>query len=87
MQKDDRQITFCVWGDNVDSLLPRTEIVVFAAGSGIVAAGRWEHVASVVGDLMLPDDNYYPLRYRVREFPSADQIARIGICEPFSLKP
>lgn len=84
MQKEDVRTTFCVWGHSVDSLLPCTEAIVFATESGIVAAGRWEHVASVVGDLMLPDENYYPLRYRVRDFPTADQIAEIGFCEPFN---
>jgi len=86
-EKDDQQLSLCVWSQNVDSLLPRTQRIAFVSDAGILAAGNWEHVASIVGDLMLPDESYYPLRYRVRNFPSADQIAEIGICEPFNQKP
>ncbi len=70
--------SYCVWGAGVDALLPKTQLVMFAGGDGLVASGEWDHVRSVVGDLMVPDERYYPMRYRVREFPSDQQLAEIG---------
>lgn len=70
--------SFCVWSP-VDSLLPRTQLVMFAGGEGMVASGEWEHVVSIVGHLMVPDENYYPTRFRVTEFPNEEQLAEIGM--------
>ena len=75
---DDNLLSYCVWGDGVDTLLPRTQVVMLAAGEGLVASGYWEHVLSVAGDLVEVDDSYYPTRYRVREFPSAEILDEIG---------
>lgn len=83
-QEDTNQLqSYCVWGRDVDSLLPRTQHIVFADDSGVLASGEWEHVASFVGNLMEEVEDYYPTRYRVREFPSSEQLASIGRNEPF----
>jgi hypothetical protein len=42
-----------------------------------VAAGSFQRVRDVTGDLMQPQGTY-PERYRVLEFPSATQLAAIG---------
>lgn len=80
MQKedDDKLISYSVWGDGVDTLLPRTQMIMLAAQEGLAASGHWEHVLSVVGDLVEADESYYPTRYRVRQFPSAQQLSEIG---------
>jgi hypothetical protein len=78
VEKDGEVITYCVWSAGVDSLLPRTQKVMFVGGLKSVAAGDWDRVQEVVGDLMVPVENLYPIRYRVREFPSPEQLEAIG---------
>ena len=80
-EEDDQVFSYCVWGDGVDSLLPRTQLVMLATKDHETRCGEWEHVASVVGDLMEADDSYYPTRYRVRSFPSQEQLEEIGNLE------
>jgi hypothetical protein len=47
-----------------------------------VSICEWDRVFEVVGHLMELDDDLYPARYRVTEFPSVAQIAEIGTVEP-----
>ena len=70
--------SYSVWGDGVDTILPRTQLIMLASENRETCCGEWEHVASVVGDLMEPDESYYPTRYRVRQFPTPEQLAEIG---------
>jgi hypothetical protein len=42
-----------------------------------VASADWDKVQKVAGDLMEETD-LYPARYRVREFPTDEQLAEIG---------
>ena len=77
-----RVTSYSVWSEGVHALLPQTDAVMFfrptAPDNGkIVAGATWEHVRQIVGDLMEPL-GLYPERYRVREFPSAAQLERIG---------
>ena len=70
--------TYCVWCEGVDSLLPRTDRIMLTLEDGRVASGTWKDVAAVVTDLIVLDETYYPDRYRVREFPSRNQLKSIG---------
>ncbi|MEX1026486.1 MAG: DUF1444 family protein [Candidatus Paceibacterota bacterium] len=79
-------LSFCLWSQGVDSLLPRTQMIVFTNSSNIVASGEWEYVASIVGDRMVADETLYPTRYRVREFPSEEELAAIGNLKLFGGK-
>ncbi len=79
---DDDVVTYCVWGKDVDTLLPETEKVVFYSqtdeGDGQQdALATWDRVREVVGHLMEPTD-HYPPRHRVRDYPDADQLAELG---------
>jgi hypothetical protein len=47
-------------------------------GEQLAASGPWEHVAAIVGDLLEPM-GIYPERYRVRSFPSEEQIVAIRV--------
>jgi hypothetical protein len=73
--------SYCVWSQGVDTLLPCTEEVYFFIpkgdrdGSVVVKAG-WDRVQQVVGQLMEPQGGY-PVRYRVKEFPSEEQLSVI----------
>jgi hypothetical protein len=70
--------SYCVWGCDVDSLLPKTQLIMFASEKDIDASGEWNKVARIVGDLLQPDETYYPIRYRVTQYPTPEQLAAIG---------
>ena len=74
--------SYCTWSEGVDSLLPETQFITMISGQEVVASGTWEHVAEIAGDLMIADDSYYPIRYRVNQFPTDEQIQEIGFVEP-----
>ena len=68
--------TFCVWSEDVDSLLPKTDLVFFyrrgedyGRTGEAPTIGKWDNVQAAFGDLMEPLD-MYPPRFRVREFPA-----------------
>ena len=74
--------SYSVWSEGIDTLLPKTDLVFFVGPKpgqddpGIVAEGQWDRVCQVVGHLMERTD-FYPERYRVKEFPSQEQLAAI----------
>ena len=71
--------SFCCWREGVDLLLPKTDWIVFYDAEGeIVASNVWEHVMAIVDDSVLADDAFYPTLYRVRQFPTDEQLRRIG---------
>jgi hypothetical protein len=84
-KEDGRVHSYCVWSEDVDSLLPETDQVFFIKqGDGdkpeMVSGADWDKVREVVGDLMEPQETY-PERYLVREFPTAEQLAQLGEAE------
>lgn len=68
--------SYCVWGDGVDALLPRTDLVALARDTQDHLLVPWDQLEAVVGDLLEPTD-YYPARYRVTSFPAPDQWSRL----------
>jgi hypothetical protein len=83
VQKEDgKLVSYSVWGRGVDALLPVTQKVILISkpGEAPVAIGDWDRVREVVSGFMEETD-YYPPRFRVREFPSDDFLAVIGTGE------
>ena len=77
-KQTEQLVSFAVWGDGVDTLLPKTHKVFFVREKdNIPAVGPWEKVEEVVGHLMQRTDQY-PARYQVREFPTDEELAAIG---------
>ncbi len=76
-KKTGRRTTFCMWAKGLDSLLPHTERILLGSEDQEPVMVPWERVVEVAGDLMTPMD-IYPERYRVKEFPSAEQLAAMG---------
>jgi hypothetical protein len=75
------RVSYSVWGEGVDTLLPVTQKVAFLReGEGLVALGEWERVFEIIGDLMEMTEDY-PRRYRVREFPDKALLDAIGLGE------
>lgn len=71
------RINFCLWGEGIASLLPRTEQVVLGAPGHEPIIAAWEKVVEVAGGIMKPQD-MYPERFRVDEFPTPEQLAAMG---------
>jgi hypothetical protein len=76
-----RSISYAVWLKGVDAVLPRAEVIFFmdpALGEEAPPVGiaRWEDVAKAAGDLLVPVEGLYPERYRVKGFPSEEQLAQ-----------
>ena len=72
-------ISYCVWGEDVDSLLPVTDrIVIMKHGNDRPAAiADWHQIAPLVGDLLEPTD-HYPPRFRARRIPDNPTLDAIG---------
>ena len=74
-------VSYCVWSEGVDSLLPVTQKVAFVRDeSGPVALGEWDRLFEIVGHMMELADEC-PRRYRVREFPNQAALNAIGLGE------
>jgi hypothetical protein len=80
MARDDLgTLSFSVWAEQVDTLLPRTEFIIFNARGHDAARPllvSWDKAVDVVGDLMEATD-LAPERFRVRRFPDEAQFARL----------
>lgn len=82
IRREGQVMSYCVWSEGVDTLLPRTDEVFFfrptSEGDGeLVGQCRWDRVKEVVGDRMEPC-GLYPERYRVRSFPTPEQLAAMS---------
>lgn len=79
ISKDQRHQSYCVWGEGVPSCLPKTDLVAFMAADqeGVQAFGTWEQVVQHCGELM-DELEFYPPRYRVTHYPSAEQLEQLG---------
>jgi hypothetical protein len=84
--QDDRTgepLSFTVWPEGLEILLPRADQVVFfqpdATGESgrVVARLAWAQVERALGDLLEPLDSYPP-RYLVRDFPAAERLEEIA---------
>jgi hypothetical protein len=77
---DGEVVSYCVWGEGVDSLLPVSQKVAFMqeGRDGPVALAGWSRVLEVVGYPMETTE-HYPARYRVREYPDKAALDAIGL--------
>ncbi len=76
---DGEVVSYCVWGEGVDGLLPVTHKVAFMkyGQESPIALGPWNRVMEIAGDLMEPTE-HYPARFRVRRHPDDAALAAIG---------
>lgn len=70
-----------VWVRDIDTLLPRVDMVIFmdsklGPDAPPVAVVRWDVVERDVGKLLAREEGLYPVRYRLKGFPSDAQLAR-----------
>jgi hypothetical protein len=78
-RKDGFAYSACVWTSGIDSSLPRSENIAFMSDveNPDYFVVPWEAAASVVGNLLELEPDLAPVRYRAREFPSEEQLARL----------
>ncbi len=84
-QDDGRTISYGVWTESVDTLLPEVELVALASGGGDGAAAEtklvaWAELRAQVAELGLSEEGY-PARYRLRTFPDKALIDRLATAE------
>ena len=72
-----RLLSYAVWTEHVESLLPQTDMVVFGGMEGEPTMVPWSRAWKEVGRLLEPLD-IYPPRYCVRAFPSVEQLTAMG---------
>ena len=72
--------SYCVWTKDCDSILPKTDLVMLNP-SGEPYPCKWDDVVKIVGDLLEPVEDLYPIRYRVRSFPTDEQLSNIETFE------
>ncbi len=77
LQKKDSEeiLSYAVWGEGVDTLLPEADRVVFMKAPDINEGFvPWSRVREVMGSEMEEVPDLYPKRFRVREYPSPEQV-------------
>jgi len=74
--KDGDRYSACVWSNGVDTLLPKTDRILFMEDQNAKRYHlvKWDAAVGVVGDLMEEYLHFLPTRYRVRQFPNEKQI-------------
>ena len=78
-RKDGFAYSACVWTSGIDSSLPRSENIAFMADveNPDYFVVPWETAAAVVGNLLELEPDLAPARYRARQFPSEEQLAKL----------
>ena len=79
-------VSYCTWTNGADSLLPRTDFVIFMDGDEknmhIAASAPWARVEKVVGARLKPQ-GLTPERFRAATFPSDEEIRALGFAAEF----
>jgi hypothetical protein len=75
--------SYCGWIEGIESLLPKADLVYFfRPGSNgdpaIVATAAWDAVEMELDRLLEPLE-IYPPRYRVRSFPTPEELRQFDL--------
>lgn len=78
-REDESVFSACVWPRDVDSLLPRAEIIALVLDEGSTESVMvlWDAAVPVIGHLLEQVPGLTPSRFRAREFPTDREIARL----------
>jgi hypothetical protein len=72
--------SYCVWTEGVDSLLPKTDYLIFNRGAGGLHPERlaipWPMLEQLCGQY-LEMTSETPIRFRARQFPTQDEWAAV----------
>jgi hypothetical protein len=78
-ESDGSVVSYCTWGENVDSLLPRTDLVGFVGGDFEAGDGwhflvPWEVVAREAAACWREEPGVEPVRMRTLSWPGAELL-------------
>ncbi len=77
-----RQFSVVTWTRGMDTSLPRVERIAFVTpkqdGDADVVFVQWDTAVAVVADLMEQEPDFYPPRFRARDFPSEAQLRQLA---------
>ncbi|MEL6896019.1 MAG: hypothetical protein AAFP90_07950, partial [Planctomycetota bacterium] len=76
-------VSYSVWSQSIETLLPETDQIALANLEGDTLLVPWKIVQEEVGELMQRVEGLYPPRYRVTEFPNAQQRKRLAIFDEY----
>ena len=81
----ERVLSYSVWSDGVDTLLPHTDLLAFASldrpDDTVVVA--WTDAVRIAGHHMQAVDDLFPRRMRVTVFPTEDEQAQLRAVKVF----
>jgi hypothetical protein len=73
--------SYASWGENIDSLLPKTDLVVMGAddsqGDKWLALVRWQDIQQIAPGCLAADPACDPVRYRTVRWPDPGAIAQL----------
>lgn len=79
--KDGLEHSYASWGENIDSLLPKTDLVAMGSddsqGDKWLALVRWEDVDRIAPGCLVPDPTCDPVRYRTVRWPDPAAITQL----------
>ena len=71
-------VSYAVWGEGIDTLLPKThKLVLMGEDQQIRTVAGWDRIQEVLGYLF-EGTELFPQRYRVMGFPTNEELARLG---------
>lgn len=76
-ESDGAEQSYCSWAEDVESLLPKTDLIAFIDQSSEIRLYDWDQVEATCGNLLALEPGLYPPRYRVSQFPSEEQFAAL----------
>jgi hypothetical protein len=84
-QADGSTVSYGVWTESVDTLLPEVDLVALSTNGDDGADGEtklvsWAELRAQVAELRLSEAGY-PARYRLKTFPSKELIGRLASAE------
>lgn len=77
-----RQFSLATWTRDVDTSLPKADRIAFVVpkdeGDADMVVADWDKAVAVVAELMQQEPDFYPPRFRVRDFPSEAQLRQLA---------
>ncbi len=77
-----RQFSLATWTRDVDTSLPKADRIAVVVpkdeGDADVVVADWDKAVAVVAELMQQEPDFYPPRFRVRDFPSEAQLRQLA---------
>lgn len=70
--RDSRWRTYCVWSEDIDSLLPRTDAIAIAEdkpGDDALFFCKWQDVFEIASNAIVAEPEVYPERFRTTNWP------------------